>query len=61
LINLSWAIFARKYPLSERRSVPTTDKEIAGRRLEELQHCRVLERWRVRHVDDHGGSIENSS
>src|SRR5205809_8118263 len=25
LISFSWAIFARKYPLSERRSVPTTD------------------------------------
>src|SRR5512132_384347 len=33
-------------------------EEIAGRRLEELQHCRVLERWGVRHVDGHRGSVE---
>ncbi len=25
LIRFSWAIFARKYPLTRRRSVPTTD------------------------------------
>ena len=28
-------------------------KEVAGRRLEELQHGRVLEGRRVRHIDDH--------
>src|ERR671916_729049 len=33
-------------------------KEVAGRCFEELQHCRVLERWGVRHVYDHSGTGE---
>src|ERR1700704_532468 len=33
-------------------------KEIGGRRLEELEHCRVFERGRVRHVDDDVGTVE---
>src|SRR5919107_3986291 len=33
-------------------------KEVAGRCLEEVQHCRVLERWGVRHVYDHSGTGE---
>jgi hypothetical protein len=65
LIRFSWASFARKYPLSRRRSVPTTQREmmthaggrlrrekIAAGRLEELQGRPVLEGRRVRHVDD---------
>jgi hypothetical protein len=31
-------------------------KEIVGRCFEEPQHCRVLERGGVRHVDDHSGT-----
>ena len=55
LIRDSCASFARKYPLSVRRSVPTTDsatwchasgrlrrQEVAGRRLEELQNCVIF-------------------
>ena len=34
-------------------------KEIDGRSLEELQHRRVFERGRVRHVDDDGGAGED--
>jgi hypothetical protein len=31
-------------------------EQVAGRRVEEREHRRVLERGSVRHVDDHGGS-----
>src|SRR5215217_4827770 len=32
--------------------------DVAGRRFEELQRCRVLERWGVRHIYDHIGTVE---
>jgi hypothetical protein len=34
-------------------------KEVAGRSFEELQRCRALERWEVRHVDDYSGTVED--
>src|SRR5215207_3492613 len=33
-------------------------KEVAGRCFEELQRCRALERWGVRHIYDHIGTVE---
>ena len=33
-------------------------EEVAGRRFEELEHCRVLERRGVRHVDDDRSACE---
>jgi hypothetical protein len=34
-------------------------EQVAGRRLEELEHRRVLERGGVRHVDDHRGALQS--
>ena len=33
-------------------------KEVSGRCFEELQRCRALERWGVRHIYDHIGTVE---
>src|ERR1044071_8770718 len=35
-------------------------EEVASRRLEERKGRRVLERWRVRHIDDHRGASQSA-
>src|SRR6185295_4457467 len=35
-----------------------TAEEVMRRRLEELHHCSVFERGRVRDVDNHGGTAQ---